>query len=170
MNHMFPNLYSRPWKDRYMARTEDVELYSHYEKYSYDEDRKYCEYCDEELVYGDDGWEDCDCKDAQESKSPHPKISKMTLQSLLDLLPEGVKPSDVKMFIKFDSGDMGVYGHSVHFVYEKTFPDNLEQFEKDSKQYEENWQAYLVEKAKYDAWVNQQEIQRLEEKLATLKK
>lgn len=171
MNYMFPDCYMSPWERDFSARTEDVTIYSHYEKYRNDDDVQYCEYCDEELGYGDDGYEDCDCEDAKDAKKGNfPKISKLTLQSILDMLPEGVKPSDVKISLSLDTGDMGIYGHEVNFTYSKTFEADPEGFKAAQKKYEENYQAYLVEKQKYDDWVRQQEIQKLEEKLAKLKR
>lgn len=173
MNYMFPKNYMQPWERDYSARTEDVTLYSHYEKFRGDSDRQYCEYCDEELGYGDDGWEDCDCEDAKEARSDrgnHPKLTKVTLQSILDMLPEGVEPSDVNISISLDLGDMGIYGHEVTFSYKKTFEADPEGFKAAQKQYEENYQAYLLEKQKYDEWKRLQEVKELEEKLSKLKK
>lgn len=172
MNDMFPNNYMRPWERNYEARTEDVVIYGYYEKFRNDDDRQYCEYCDEELGYDSDTdeYEDCDCEDAQDEISDHPKLSQITLQSILDMLPEGVKPSDVKISISLDTGDMGVYGHELSFTYKKTFEDDPEGFKAAQEQYEKNYQAYLVEKQKYDEWKKQQEIKALEEKIAALKK
>lgn len=172
MNNMFPDCYMRPWERNYEARTEDVVLYGYYEKFRSDDDRQYCEYCDEELSYNSDTdeYEDCDCEDAQDEKSAHPKLSQITLQSILDMLPEGVKPSDVKISISLDTGDMGVYGHELSFTYKKTFEADPEGFKAAQEQYEKNYQAYLVEKQKYDDWKKQQEIKALEEKIAALKK
>lgn len=173
MNHMFPNNYMQPWERDYSKRTEDVVLYSHYEKYRGDDDRQFCEYCDEELAYGDDGWQDCDCQDAKDARShrgDHPKLKKITLQSILDMLPEGVKPSDVNISISLDTGDMGIYGHEVTFSYKKTFEADPEGFKAAQKQYEENYQAYLLERQKYDEWKRLKEVKELEEKLAKLKK
>ncbi len=172
MNHMFPKNYMRPWERDYSARTEDVTLYSYYEKHRSDDDRQYCEYCDEELGYNSetDEYEDCDCEDARDEKSGFPKLSQITLQTILDMLPEGVKPSDVKISISLDTGDMGVYGHEVTFSYKKTFEADPEGFKAAQEQYEKNYQAYLVEKQKYDEWKRQEEIKQLENKLAALKK
>jgi hypothetical protein len=159
-----------PWERDYLPRTEDVTIYSYYEKDRKDDDEQYCEYCDEELGYGDNGYEDCDCVDAKDDKSEFPKLSQITLQTILDMLPEGIKPSDVKISISLDTGDMGVYGQEVNFSYKKTFEGDPEGFKAAQKQYEESYQAYLVEKQKYDDWKRQEEIKKLEEKIAKLKK
>lgn len=173
INNMFKTDWNRPWEHNYQARTEDVTIYSHYEKYRNDDDRQYCEYCDEELGYGDDGYEDCDCEDAKDARShrgDHPKLTQVTLQTILDLLPEGVKPSDVKISLGLDTGDMGIYGYEVSFTYRKTFEADPEGFKAAQERYEKNYQAYLVEKQKYDEWKRQEEVKQLEEKLAKLKR
>jgi hypothetical protein len=177
MNHMFPKCYNPPWERNYVARTEDATIYSHYEKHRSDDDRQYCEYCeycDEELGYDEnDELMNCDCEDAkdeQDYRGNHPKLSQITLQTILDKLPEGVKPSDVKISLHLDTGDMGIYGHEVTFSYKKTFEADPEGFAAAQKQYEENYQAYLVEREKYDEWKRQEQVKELEEKLAKLKK
>jgi hypothetical protein len=164
----------RPWERDYLPRTEDVAVYSYYDKYRNKYDGKYCEYCNEELGYDeDDELKDCDCEDAQESKggkTNFPKLSRITLQSILDMLPEGVKPSDVKISISLDIGDMSIYGQELTFSYKKTFEADPEGFKTAQERYEKNYQAYLVEKKKYDEWKHQEEIKKLEEELARLKR
>jgi hypothetical protein len=86
------------------------------------------------------------------------------------MLPEGVKPSDVKMSIILDTGDMGIYGQRVTFSYSKTFEADPEGFKAAQERYEKNYQAYLAEKQKYDEWKRQEEVKLLEEKLAKLKR
>lgn len=162
---MFPELYSKPYKQDFSARTEEATLYSHYEKYYNEDQGIYCEFCDKEL----DVDEDCDCEDALDEKSEFPKLSQVTLQTILDLLPKGVKPSDVKISIDLDLGGMGVNGQSVSFTYSKTFKADPKGFKAASEQYEKNYQAYLVEKEKYDEWKRQEEIKELEVKLAKAK-
>ena len=175
INNMFRKDWQRPWERDYLPRTEDVVIYSYYEKYRNDDDRQYCEYCDEELGYNSetDELEDCDCEDSLDEKDTRgnfPKLSQVTLQSILDRLPEGVKPSDVKISISLDAGDMGIYGQEVTFSYKKTFAADPEGFKAAQERYEKNYQAYLVERQKYDEWKRQEEINQLEEKLSKLKK
>jgi hypothetical protein len=173
MNHMFPDCYSQPWEDRYQARTESATVYSYYEKFRNDDDRQYCEYCDEELGYEDGEYLDCDCPDAKDEQSyrgKFPKLSKITLQTIIDMLPPGVKPSDVTISMSIDVGSMSINGQELTFSYQKTFEADPEGFKAAKAQYEKNYQAYLVERKKYDDWVKQQEIQALEAKLAKLKK
>ncbi len=170
INNMFPKNYNRPWERDYLPRTEDVAIYRHYEKHRSDDDRQYCEFCDEELGYEDGEYLDCDCEDAKDGQTGQPKLSQVTLQSILDMLPEGVKPSDVRVSISLDTGDMGIYGHEVTFSYSKTFEADPEGFKAAQKQYEENYQAYLLEKQKYDEYKRLEEVKQLEEKLAKLKK
>lgn len=172
INHMFPNHWP-PNEGDYLSKTKDEIIYSYYEKYCDDNDRQYCEYCeycDEELGYAENsGYEDCNCQEANDNKSVFPKLSEITFQSILDMIPEGIKPSDVKISISLDSGDMNIYGQKITFSYKKIFEADPEGFKAAQKQYEENYQAYLVEKQKYDKWKRQEEIKELENKLFKLK-
>lgn len=167
INRMFTEDWMKPWEEDYLPRTEDVVIYSYCEKYhNDDDDNQYCEYCEEEL----DCNQDCNCEKAKSNKTNFPKLSQMTLQSILDMLPEGVKPSDVKVSIRLDVGDMSIYGQEIIFSYKKTFEADPEGFKAAQERYEKNYQAYLVEKQKYDEWKRQEEIKQLEEKLISLKK
>ena len=65
---------------------------------------------------------------------------------------------------------MGIYGYKVSFTYKKTFEADPEGFKAAQERYEKNYQAYLVEKQKYDEWKRQEEVKQLEEKLAKLKR
>lgn len=173
INNMFSEDWSRPWEHAYQARTEDVAIYSYYEKFRNDEDRQYCEYCDEELGYDDGEYLPCDCpdaKDEQKDRGNFPSLSKITLQTILDMLPEGVKPSDVSISMYIDTGSMSINGQELSFTYKKTFKADPEGFKAAQERYEKNYQVYLAEKRKYDEWVKAQEIQALEAKLAKLKK
>lgn len=172
INHMFPEGWMPPFERYFKARTESVDIYHHYEKYRDEDEMSYCEFCDEELGYDSDNDEylECNCADAKDSSTGHPKLSNMTLQSILDLLPEGVEPKDVTITMNLDMGGMGIYGHELRFSYNKTFEDDPEGFEAAQKKYEANHQAYLVEKQKYDDWKRQEEINKLEKQLASLKK
>lgn len=167
---MFPKDYMRPCERDYLPRTEDVTIYHHYEKFLNEDEEQFCQFCDKELAYLADEYEECDCEDSKDSQTGFPKLSQINLQSILDMLPEGAKPSDVKISINLDTGDMGVYGHEVTFSYSKTFEADPEGFKIAQEKYEEKYQAYLIEKEKYDKWKRQEEVKRLEAKLARLKK
>lgn len=99
------------------------------------------------------------------------------MQDILDRLPEGVKPSDVKVSVDIDTGDMGIYGHEVVFYYNKKLPADPEQFKKDHDVWKRLYAEYEEKRKAYDESVQQQEIRAkqkeirdLKEKLAKLKK
>lgn len=169
INNMFPGI-QRPWEPDYKARTKEIILYEHSDSLGP------CYYC---------GDEDCGgtCEEALEEKAeadayrdkdqpPIPKVdlSKMTLQDLIDLLPEGVKASDVKIRLSIDDDSHQYTNHGVSFYYKKKFPADPEGLKAAKKKYAECEAAYQEKRAEYDEWLKQQEIQRLEEKLSILKK
>lgn len=171
MKNMFPKNYMRPWERDYQKRTENVSIFSHYEKTPNDSYDGECEYC---------GREECRDRECEEYEENDPeilaiwesrkKMSEMTLQDIIDRLPEGVSANQVKFNLHIDVGDMSVYGAGIDFYYAKDFPDDPEGFEAAEKQYQENYKLYEIEKAKYDQWVKEQKIKDLEDKLAKLKK
>jgi hypothetical protein len=176
INHMFPGIH-RPWEEDYKARTKDVVLYEHTTNLGP------CYYC---------GDEDCDeeCEDALEDKEemedfqnkdqpalPKLDLSKVTLQTLLDLLPEGVSPSDVKIRLHIDDDSHQYTKHGISFYYKKKFPADPEGFKKAQAKYKECEAAYDKKRAEYDEWKasqevaqKQKEIRELKEKLKQLKK
>jgi len=171
-NHMFPN---EPWwgprKEDFIARTERVDIFSLYEKYTSDEDEEeeICSDCGKERNYNEEEYmfEECSC--TKEKKT-------LTLQTILDLLPAGVDPKDVSISMHFHSGDMGIYGHKLTFSYMKTFEDDPEGFESAKKQFEKRLEIFEAERKKYDNWKREQDthtiknqIKELEKKLADLK-
>lgn len=174
LNVMFPDGWLEPKKSDYSAKTEEFVIYSYYEKFNPD---FCCEFCGEDLTSeDDDNLKDCDCEDAVEDRGDFPKLSKMTLQSIIELLPEGVEPKDICMSTRVHYGDMGIYGHEITFFYNKIYKDDPEGFKDAKKKYQANVEAYNIEKKKYDEWKKQQEIikyeqdiKELEEKLSALK-
>jgi hypothetical protein len=174
---------SRPNESDYKKRTREIILYSYYEKFSYDDYEEEEENEDEEFEDQRNGWN----RNANEKAVPDgetrwysgyrdqpelPKLnlSKVTLQTLLDLLPEGVSPKDVKVRSNIDAGDMGIYGHDVEFYYKKKLPAEPEQFKKDMALYNKLYAEYEVRLAAYEQWVKDQQVKELEEKLNKLKK
>jgi len=168
MNHMFPNNYMKPWKHNFEKRIENVSIFSYYKKFTnYDE----CQYCGREECCGSE------CEEYEENDPEILKIwenrkknSEITLQDIINRVPEGVLLSDVKFSLNIDVDSMSVNGAEFNFYYAKEFPDDPEGFKKAEEEYDKNYQTYLVEKAKYDQWVKEQEIKALEEKLEKLKK
>lgn len=155
------------WEHDYKKKTVDVIIYSHFEKTPNDWDEEEIE---------DDGEEDSYAR-SRSYQDTHLKnkisklaLSKINLQSLLDNLPEGIKPSDIKMSLNIDCGDMGVYGAEIVFSYKKHFPARLDEFKKDKEAYDKAYAEYEIEEQKYQKFLKEQEIKDLETKLQKLKK
>jgi hypothetical protein len=148
-----PYFYDKePDKDFYLNRKKIVEIFSFYQKASFDGDVDYCNICDSE---------ECSC----EIK----KIDDVSLQKIIDLVPNGVSLSDVKMEMEMDVGAMSVDGHSVTFYYLKKLKPNKSGYDKAKKEYDLRRAEYLEEKAKYDEWKLNDDIKKAEKKLLKLK-
>ncbi len=150
----------------YRKRTQNIIIY---QAYVNNFDCDYCPHCDKKTCtgqclneYAEEGYGD-------QPVIPNTPLHKMTLQSLLDMLPEGISPADVKIEL-IDDDWSGVPFAKVAFSYKKTFPANMEQFKKDKAAYDAEWAEYEKKKAAYDQWVKRQQIKKLEGELAQLKK
>lgn len=142
----------------YRDRTEDITIYTYF--LSFMEDYR-CSYCDEENCHGE-------CED-DEPKTPKIQLDQMDLQKIIDLLPAGIKPSDVKMKMSTDSGDYPT-GHYITFYYTKFFSADPKRYKKDKAKYDAAYSEYEQKKIAYDEYVKQQEIKELEQRLSRLKK
>jgi hypothetical protein len=150
----------------YKKRTKDIVIYQYCET-SYDEG--YCSHCDKKTCKGqclyyawNKGYKD-------QPATPNIQLSKITLQSLLDMLPEGVKPSDVKISIESDDWS-GVPYRKVSFFYKKTFPADMEQYKKDKAAADADYAEWEQKQLAYEKWLKEQEIKKLEAELEKLKK
>jgi len=172
---------SPPFKRDYEPRTVNIVLYAYY--YSMEA----CEFCGDYNCQSD--CEDAMQEDEQERypggymryynnlyyrryqpKLPKINLEDMDLQKVIDLIPEGVSPKDIKMRIDLDSGDMGYYGYAVEFYYEKTLPDESEQYKTDKAAYDAERAEYLKKFEEYQTWEKYQEILKLEQQINELKK
>jgi len=163
-----------PWKSDYEERTKEITIYRHYESLLS------CDYCSDYDCRGEceEALEAAKEEEAEEEenryyKEDQPKlkkipIDKMNLQMLLDMLPEGVEPKDVKFDIHIDESDMGYNGHGMSFYYEKTFPEDMERYKKDLAAYRKDLAEYTEKRKKFEAWKKQQEIEKLKDKLKKL--
>lgn len=152
----------------YREKDVDVTIYSHYEVTPRDdrdeEDEEEYEEMDEEELSRN-------TRDKKEKNGLRGKsLSDITLQSLLDNLPEGITPSDVRISMDIDCSDFAVKGTSLKFYYRKHLPARPELYQEEKAAYDKEWAEYEVKKAEYDRWVKQQEIAKLEGQLAKLKK
>ncbi len=172
INNMFPNNYRKPYESDFIKRTKNIKICSIYKPFygdRYNEEK--CGAC---------GNAECIRYECEEYEENDPEFLKLiearrqnknkTLQDILNKLPEGITPDKVKITVNIDSNDFGVEGSEVVFSYEKEMPDDPEGYKKALEVYERNYQAYLVEKQKYDQWKKEQDINELEAKLAQLKK
>jgi hypothetical protein len=166
----------RPWESDYKERKKDIIIYSYYQNHRYDEDDE-----DDE----DDGGYHHHMVDMNGKKDgidhwwsgakdqpqiPNIKLDKMDLQQLLDMIPEGIKPSEIKIGFNLDAGDMGPYGYEVYFYYTKTFPAEPEQYKKDMATWQKHFDEYQVKENAYQEWLKNEEVRKLEEQLSRLKK
>lgn len=172
---------SRPNEDDYKKRTREIVLYSYYEKFSYDDYEEEDE--DEEFENQRNGWNREENENVipdgithwysgyrDQPTLPKVNLNKITLQSLIDMLPEGVTPKDVKVRSDIDAGDMGIYGHDIVFYYKKKLPAEPKKFKEDMALYNKLYAEYEVKEAAYNQWVKDQQVKELEEKLNNLKK
>lgn len=172
INHMFPDIYGPPWESYFKKRVENVVLFSHYERVC--DERYHGEACDvcgrQECIMGE--CEDYDENDPEilEIWENRKKAQNMTLQDLINSLPEGVTPDQVKFSLSIDVGAMSVNGAEISFFHSKQFEDDPEGFKKAQDHYNECYRLYEIERAKYDKWLKEKEIKELEEKLSNLKK
>ncbi len=174
INHMFPGV-RRPWPSDFEAQTKFVKIYSDSEKYWGDRE-SYCDYCgnegcDEKCEEAIEcALEDAETEEEREAiRNPPPQLENLNLQDLINMIPAGVSPSDVKLSIWSDeSGGQISYGFTVG--YSKFFPADPEGLKKAQEKYAECEAAYVVEKQKYDEFVKNQKIKELEANLKALKK
>ncbi|HEY5267635.1 MAG TPA: hypothetical protein VII94_00695 [Candidatus Saccharimonadales bacterium] len=151
----------------YKKRTADIVIYQAYKNAT--ENNDYCPHCSKKTCsgqclneYAKEGYMD-------QPKIPNTSLHKMTLQSLLDMLPEGVKPSDVKIeMINHDWA--GVPYSKLVFSYRKTFPADMKRFKIDKAAYDVEWAEYEKKAAAFKEWETQQEMKLLQDKIAALKK
>ena len=150
----------------YRKRTVDIIIYQAYENSC---EGDYCPHCDKKTCsgqclneYAKKGYKD-------QPQIPNTPLKKMTLQSLLDILPKDVTPSDVSMEI-INHDWAGVPYSKLVFSYKKSFPADMKQFKIDKAAYDAEWAEYEKKEAAYNEWMKQQEIKLLEDKIASLKK
>ncbi len=171
LNNMFPGLYGPPYAPNYEARTVDIIIYTYYTPAN--EDYK-CPNCDQENCQDMECDEDDDkvdfYKDKYQLDVPKINLKKVTLQTILELLPKDVDPNDVKIKLELDAGAFGINGHSMTFYYTKRIPADPEGYKADQIKYDAAYKEYEKQKAIYDEWTKEESIKDLEEKLNKLKK
>jgi hypothetical protein len=144
----------------YREKDVDVVIYSHYEVTPGD-DREEDDSYTESTHYRDEN---------ERNAITKKDLSQINLQSLLDNLPEGVKPSDVKISMDIKCSDYAVEGTTLNFYYRKHLPARPELYQQEKAAYDKEWAEYEVKKSVYDKWVKDQEIKELQIRLDKLKK
>jgi len=166
-----------PWEADYQKRTRQIVLYSYFKS------MEACDNCgSHDCRCGEDG-EPIHNKESSaeyrhynnikfnrdQPELPRIPIKEMTIQKLIDMLPPDVSPSDVKMNIGTDMGDMGYYGQWISFYYEKDFPADPAQYKIDKAKYDAAWKVYEKEKKIYDKWKKDEEVKKLQNQIKQLK-
>lgn len=144
------------------------------EEYYTKVERKYIYQCSESLREDDD-WDDED-EDEDTPKLPQKPITEVDLGWLLQQVPEGVTPSQIKIEFGYNASSMSYDDHYVNFYYEivgkldkKSYNQALKFYEEDMKRYEKEIKQYEKDKAEGEAKAKAEEIKELEEKLKELK-
>ena len=120
----------------------------------------------------DEYWEDMDEKKPNVPNKRY--FEKLSLQDILDLAPEGIKPKDIVFDLNYprylDYIQVGFY------ILKRDLDAEKAAYELACSKYEEQYEKYKVEHAEYlqnkldfENWKNQQEILELENKLNKLK-
>ena len=172
MKQPFMNM-CRPHQSDYLERTKNIVIYKYYEKYR---DDYSCEE-DEFEAHGNqfynegepDGTQHWYSSYIDQHKTPKINLDKISFQFLIDLLPDGVSPSDVKITTSVDAGDGGIYGHEVSFYYTKMFPAEPEKYTEHFAIWQKLHDEYEIKNNVYKKYVAQQEIDELNKKIALLK-
>lgn len=144
----------KPWPPsgyQYEATTEAHYIY------------KYSEDLDPEGVLEHDEDEERD----PSFSAKHP--SKINLQWLLDKLPEGKSPKDIKIAFGYDYNCMAFEDHHIGFYYEVKVPAKKAELKAAKEKYKQDLKQYELDLAAYKTYCKEKEIKEAEEKLARLK-
>lgn len=154
------------FEHHYEEKTIPVTIYSYFEKFVGDGD----DYEEETEDNINEEELSISRRDSYEKNNITKKtLSQITLQSLLDNLPEEVKPSDVKIGVNINYNCMAVEGTTVTFYYDKHFPARPELYKQEKELYDKEYREYEIKKSAYDKWLKNNEIRELKEKLAKAK-
>jgi hypothetical protein len=169
---------SEPNKKDYQVRTRNIALFYYYEHFAHDDYDRDMDEEEEENHRSNfpsndgpmDGVSHWYSGYRDQPKLPKSNMNHLNLQQILDLLPAGVAPADVKMSVSIDTGDMGIYGHEVVFYYKKKCPAEPEQFKKDHDIWKKLCAEYEIRNSAYKKLEADKEIAELEAKISKLKK
>lgn len=100
---------------------------------------------------------------------PAKDIGEMSLADIIHLVPPGVDHSKIKFRVRWPRM-MDYLDHTIYYVKPVDKEAKKAEFEKRMVKYNEDMAKFKIELAEYEAWEKQDEIRKLEEKLAKLKK
>lgn len=155
----------RPYASQFEERIERVYIYE----------------CIQSFRGEDDYWEDDDETIEEKTKAGYvfdentyswvkPKpIYDVDLGWLLTQIPDGVKPSDIKIEFDYQASSMAYEDHYIKFYYEKTIPARPEEFKALMEKYNEELKVYDVAVEAWKEACRQLEIEETEAKLNRLK-
>jgi hypothetical protein len=146
----------KPFEYKYKGKTERVDIYSDYEYF--------CDYPDEEEYE-----EQLEADELRQYYHATPLLRDINLQHILDLIPEGLTPKDIKIGVFNDANRMSIHLNGVNFYYVKTIPPNMELYKKDLEQYDLDFKKYEEDLKKYNEYEKQLKIKELEKELSLLK-
>jgi len=154
-----------PNKKNYIEREIVVNLYNHFSFLRYAGKYWECSYCKSTKCH-----EECEMAEQDRQRNNPMKaitipLEEMTLQDIIDLLPIGVNPADIKIGtgtgtgignggigdnIEIDNGDCP-NGYNITFYYRKTILAEPERYQIDIDIYNKKRDEYKIKLAKYDA-------------------
>lgn len=135
---------------------------------------QYAEHMEREYIYSFseklqeyDDWDEEDC---EEKKTPEKPINEVDLGWLLNKLPDGIKPSDVKIEFGYHANSMAYESHWVCFYYEVKVPAKKEEYKEAKKKFNKDMVKYKEEMEEYRKACHQKKIKETEDELEQLKK
>lgn len=100
---------------------------------------------------------------------PDKPLEEVNLGWLMTQIPEGIKPSDIKIDCGYRASSMAYENHHVKFYYEITIPAKPKEFEALMGKYHEEMDVYNEKIKEWEKACRQQEIKETELKLKKLK-
>ncbi|MCK9459536.1 MAG: hypothetical protein M0R80_07850 [Proteobacteria bacterium] len=123
-----------------------------------------------ESLCEDECWDESELDDDEEKPEvPLKPIGEVDLAWLVSLVPEGIKPEQIKIDFGYNASSMSYEDHYVGFYYEVTVPARDAEFDAAMREYKAAERQYEADMTEYEVWAYKQEIKETEEKLARLK-
>lgn len=120
----------------------------------------------------DEGCEECESESWNDKD--HKSIKSITLQDIIDKIPKGLSPSDIKIKFGASYSDMGPSPRDnvwVEFYYRAPIDlqSELDKYAKERERYKLEMDEYKIAKKKFDQWKLKQDIAEMQAKLDELK-